>query len=375
MVWSRRKLVLDALAPPSLLSVRRKYLHQRAMVWGTVFGQVGVIVASVLGLWLGARLLVDSAVRLARRAGLSELAIGLTVVAIGTSTPELVVTVDAALTGASDIAVGNVVGSNIYNLAFILGVVSLFRVVPIERSLVHRDGLALVASTLVGFAAMRDLTVGRAEGLLLVGLLVVYTGYLFRAESGGDVADDGESSAEASSNGGRESPETTDSGRDSTDAFAVERNASWGRDAVPLVVGLAVVLVSGHYMVEAATALARGAGVSEWVIGGTIVAAGTSTPEFAVSLVALRRGRLGVSVGNVVGSNLFNLFGILGLGALIRPLAVSGAAIESMAWLTVVVVVMVAALWSGRRLSRAEGGLFALSEAVRWALGLAGITG
>ncbi|WP_368408890.1 calcium/sodium antiporter [Halorussus limi] len=345
------------------------------MVWGTVFGQVGVIVASVLGLWLGARLLVDSAVRLARRAGLSELAIGLTVVAIGTSTPELVVTVDAALTGASDIAVGNVVGSNIYNLAFILGVVSLFRVVPIERSLVHRDGLALVASTLVGFAAMRDLTVGRAEGLLLVGLLVVYTGYLFRAESGGDVADDGESSAEASSNGGRESPETTDSGRDSTDAFAVERNASWGRDAVPLVVGLAVVLVSGHYMVEAATALARGAGVSEWVIGGTIVAAGTSTPEFAVSLVALRRGRLGVSVGNVVGSNLFNLFGILGLGALIRPLAVSGAAIESMAWLTVVVVVMVAALWSGRRLSRAEGGLFALSEAVRWALGLAGITG
>ncbi|WP_137287300.1 calcium/sodium antiporter [Halorussus salinisoli] len=335
------------------------------MVWETPVAQVAVIAVTVLGLWLGARFLVDSAVRLARRAGLSELAIGLTVVAMGTSTPELVVTTGAALAGAGDIAVGNVVGSNIYNLAFILGVVSLLRVVPIDRSLVHRDGLVLVGSTIVGFAAMGDLTVGRVEGLLLVGLLVVYTVYLLRTESQGDVGEESRSSAAT----------PPDGGRDSVEAFDVERNASLGRDVALLVAGLAVVLVSGHYMVEAATALARGAGVSEWVIGGTIVAAGTSTPEFAVSLVAMRRGRLGVSVGNVVGSNLFNLFGILGIGAVIRPLAVSGAALESMAWLTVLVVVMVVALWSGRRLSRAEGGLFALSELIRWVLGLTGITG
>jgi cation:H+ antiporter len=153
------------------------------MVWNGTVVRLAVVAVTVLGLWLGARLLVDSAVRLARRAGLSELAIGLTVVAMGTSTPELVVTTDAALAGAGDIAVGNVVGSNIYNLAFILGVVSLLEVVPVERSLVHRDGLALVASTLAGFAAMWDLTVGRAEGVLLVGSLVVYTGYLLATES------------------------------------------------------------------------------------------------------------------------------------------------------------------------------------------------
>ena len=94
-----------------------------------------------------------------------------------------------------------------------------------------------------------------------------------------------------------------------------------------------------------------------------------------MSLVAVRRGRLGVSVGNVVGSNVFNVFSILGVGAAIRPLAVSGAALESMAWLTVLVVVMVVAIWSGRRLSRAEGGLFALSEVIRWVVGLTGITG
>lgn len=340
------------------------------MVSETSVVRLATIVATVFGLWVGARLLVDAAVRLARRAGLSELAIGLTVVAMGTSTPELVVTVDAALAGAGDIAVGNVVGSNIYNLALILGVVSLVEAVPVERSLVHRDGLVLVASTLVGFAVMGDLVVGRVEGVLLVGALVAYTAYLLHAESTHTSADD--SSAASPPRDGRAA---SDADPNPASAFDVGQNASLGRDAALLVAGLAVVLVSGHYMVEAATALARGAGVSEWVIGGTIVAAGTSTPEFAVSLVAVQRGRLGVSVGNVVGSNVFNMLGILGVGAAVRPLAVSGAALESMVWLTVLVVAMVAALWSGRRLSRREGGLFAASELVRWVLGLLGILG
>ena len=145
-----------------------------------------------------------------------------------------------------------------------------------------------------------------------------------------------------------------------------------GRDVVLLVVGLAVVLVSGDLMVGAATALARGAGVSEWVIGGTIVAAGTSTPEFAVSLVAIRRGSLGVSVGNIVGSNIFNLLGVLGVAALVRPLAVSETALSTLLWLGAVTVLVVAALWTRRELSRVEGGLFAASELARWALGLLG---
>ena len=312
--------------------------------------QVGILVATVVGLWVGARLLVDSAVRLARGAGLSELAIGLTVVAAGTSAPELAVSIDAAYKGFGDIAVANVLGSNVYNLAFVLGVVALIRLIPISQSLVRRDGVALLAGTGIAGALLVDLELGRLEGAALVGLLVLYIGYQLRA--------------------GRRASGTTDPDDISRDV--TERVPVRGRDVLLLVAGLAVIIVSGDLLVGAASTLARGAGISEWVIGGTVVAAGTSTPEFAVSLVALRRGSVGVSVGNVVGSNLFNLLGVLGVAALIRPLAVSSPAISTLGWLVAITVLMVVALWSGRGLSRTEGGLFAGSEVVRWVLGLLG---
>lgn len=338
------------------------------MVDGSVAVNLGVVVASILGLWVGARLSVDAAVRFARRVGLSQLTIGLTVVAIGTSAPELAVTTDAALAGAGDVAVGNVIGSNVYNLAVVLGVVSLVRVIPVERSLVHRDGAVLVASTLIGVAAIADMRVGRLEGVVLVALLVVYTGYLLLTGADPDAATDG----------ANPDPSATGPTGDSPDAGLTtavgDRIAFRGRDAVFLLGGVGLVLASGDALVGAATTLARGAGISEWVIGGTIVAAGTSTPEFAVSLVAMRRGTIGVSVGNVVGSNVFNVLGVLGVGAIVRPLTVTGPALTTAAWLTVVVVATVAAMWSGRVLSRVEGGLLALSEAARWTLGLLGLT-
>ncbi|MFD1598898.1 calcium/sodium antiporter [Halobellus rarus] len=326
------------------------------MAQGGIVVQFAIIVGAVFGLWIGARALVDAVVKLAQRLGVSETTIALTIVAIGTSMPEIVVTSDAALSGFGDIAVGNVVGSNIYNLAFILGVVSLLRVIPVERSLLHRDGIALILATLAGFAVLFDQTVTGAEGLVLVGLFVVYTVYMIRDE--------------------RTTPALDTEYPESRVSEAVVKAVSFrGREALVLGGGLAIVLISGHYMVEAASVIARSAGISDWVIGGTIVSAGTSTPEFAVSLVALRRGHIGMSVGNVVGSNIFNTLGILGFAAVLRRLSVGGAAIESLLWLTVVTVVMVAALWSGRKLSRLEGGVFALSEVVRWALGLLRIFG
>jgi len=351
------------------------------VVQGGTAVQIGIVIATVAGLWVGARLLVDSAVRLARRVGLSELTIGLTIVAAGTSTPELVVTTDAALKGFGDIAVGNVVGSNIYNLAFILGVVSLIRIIPIERSLVHRDGIALVASALLGGAVLLDGTVTRLEGVVVAGLFVVYTAYLLR--TGGAPPDSEPPSAGTPPERPGESGDSSDRQRAGSGAdpsatvptALTERVAFPGRDVLFVVAGLVIVLVSGDFLVGAATSLARGAGISEWVIGGTIVAAGTSTPEFAVSLVAMRTGRIGVSVGNVVGSNVFNMLGILGFAAILRPLSVGAAALETTAWLAVVSVVMVAALWTGRKLSRLEGALFATSEAVRWVLGLLGLVG
>jgi cation:H+ antiporter len=318
--------------------------------------QLAIIALTVIGLWIGARALVDSTVRIARRFGISELTIGLTIVAMGTSTPELVVTVDAALAGLGEIGVGNVVGSNAYNLAFILGGVSLLRVIPVERSLVHRDGAALVLSTLVGFAVLFDRSVTSVEGALLLGGFVAYTLYLVRDEQTAHSIE----------------TEYTDS---RVTGAVPTRFSHRARDALLLAGGLALVLVSGHYMVEAASTLARGVGISDWVIGGTIVAAGTSTPELAVSLVAMRQGHVGMSVGNVVGSNVFNVLGILGIAALLRPLAVGSAAIETLVWIKVLTVAVVAALWSGRRLSRSEGVLFVGSELARWTLGLLRIFG
>lgn len=335
-----------------------------------LLGEVAVLVASVGGLWFGARAVVDAAVRLARGVGLSEVTVGLTVVAAGTSSPEFVVTADAAVAGLGDVAVGNVVGSNVFNLAVVLGVVSLVRVVPVERSLVRRDGGALVLATLAGGAALVDLVVSRPEGAALLAAMAAYVAVLLWTDGGSGRAADGADDGRAP--GG-------DSGRAAGDravptATAV-RVAVRGRDGVALAVGLAVVLASGHFLVASATGLVRTAGVSAWVVGGTVVAAGTSTPELAVSLVALRRGRVGVSVGNVVGSNVTNTLGILGAAAVLRPLTVVPAARGGVAWLAVLVVVAVAAMWTGGVLSRAEGALLATSEALRWVLALVGVPG
>jgi cation:H+ antiporter len=328
------------------------------MVQGGLAVQVGVILVTVVGLWIGARLLVDAVVRIARRFGLSDLTIGLTIVAMGTSTPELTVSIDAALKGLGDIAVANVLGSNIYNLAFILGVISLVKVIPIATALVRRDGVALLASTAFGALVVFDGQISRVEGLLLAGSFIAYTVYLLRSSQG-------ESATGPSHNPADESVTRS----------VTEQVSFRGRDVVLFVGGLALVLVSGDYMVLAASELARAAGITEWVIGGTIVAAGTSTPEFAVSLIALQRGSLGVSVGNVIGSNIFNITGILGLAAVIQPLAMTVTPLETVVWLAVISVVMVAALWTERILSRVEGALFALSEVGRWILGIFGLLG
>jgi cation:H+ antiporter len=329
-----------------------------------VVARVAVLLAAVVGLWLGARTMVDGAVRLARGAGLSEVVIGLTLVAVGTSAPELVVSVDAALAGASDVAVGNVVGSNVFNLALVLGLVSLLRVLPVTRALVRRDGLVLLVATFLFAGFLVDLRVTRLEGLLGVGLLVAYTGYLLRTTP----------EPTATADGGTDAATATDATAAVPAGVVVDRLPTGGRlrTAALTVAGLGVVLASGHLLVESAVVLARAGGLSEWVIGATVVAAGTSTPEFAVSLVALRRGSAGVSVGNVVGSNVFNVLGVVGVAAVVSPATVGGEAFGSVAWLLVVTVLAVAAMWTGRVLSRVEGGLFAGSEVVRWAVGLLG---
>ncbi|WP_262180323.1 sodium:calcium antiporter [Haloarcula laminariae] len=292
---------------------------------------------SVVALWFGADQFVTGASRVARRLGVPGLVVGLTVVAFGTSAPEFAVTIDAALAGQSDISVANVVGSNILNLGFILGGVALVRAMAMSRTLVARDGLLLVGSTAVLLAVAADGRLSAVEGAVLFASLLAYLLVLSRAGS-----TDAETAA---------------------DPFHPP-------DAGRLLVGLALVVGGGHLLVVSAVDIARVAGVSEWVIGLTIVAAGTSLPEFATSLAAARAGRTGISAGNLVGSCIFNVLGVLGLAALVRPLAVSPAGVEGAAWLLGTTVLVVVLFYTEETLTRLEGGLLVVLNAANWLLNL-----
>jgi cation:H+ antiporter len=300
-----------------------------------IFLDIVILIATIIGLWLGAVWLVESAARLARRLGMSELVIGLTVVAVGTSAPEFAVTIAAALRGQADISVGNVVGSNIFNLGFILGGVAMVRALNTSRKLVWRDGMVLISVTFLLLFFLWDLTLARWEGAVMMSLLVLYVLYLiYQRET---IADD-----------------------------EIPAGAFQWLDIPRLLAGMALIAVSGHFLVDAASTLARFFGLSEWVIGVTIVAAGTSTPEMATSLIAVIRGRYGISAGNLIGSDLFNLLGVLGLASFIRPLTVDASAYGSLLLLSALVILVVIMMRTGWKISRVEGAFLVVVNLLRW---------
>ena len=298
---------------------------------------VVIIVICIVGLWFGANWVVDSATRIARQIGMSDLVIGLTVVAIGTSAPEFAVTISSALSGQSDISVGNVIGSNIFNLGFILGGLALAAGIATTRTMVFRDGSMLIGTTILLLVFLFDLTLSRFEGIILLIILVAYIAYLLyqRAESHEELS--------------KEPFKWTD---------------------IPLfLLGIGVVVASGHYFVEEASVLARFFGVSEWVIGVTIVAFGTSAPEIATSGIALSRGQAGLSAGNLIGSDLFNLLGVLGVASILAPggrMMVDASAQESTYTLIAFVCIVVFTMWRKWRITRLEGGLLITLGIIRW---------
>ena len=307
----------------------------------SMFLNVLIILICIAGLWGGAVFVVESATRIARRLGMSELIIGLTVVAIGTSAPEFGVTILAALDGQADISIGNVVGSNIFNLGFILGGLALARGIVTSRKLVYRDGSVLIAATLLLGLFLWDLQLTRLEGIILIVALVAYISYLFYK---------------------REAPDEEE---------VPEGEFTWW-DVPRFIGGVALVVAAGHFLVDAASEIARVMGLSEWVIGVTIVAFGTSAPEIATSGIALIRGKHGISAGNLIGSDLFNLLGVLGVAALIQPMAVASSAYGSILLLIGMVIAVVLMMRTGWRLSRWEGGLLVLVNIIRWVIDFAG---
>ncbi len=303
-----------------------------------IFVNILIIAGSIFGLWGGAVWVVESASRLAKKLGLSELVIGLTVVAISTSAPEFAVTVSAAIKGQSAISVGNVVGSNIFNLGFILGLVAIFSNMKTSKKLLYRDGSLLIATGIILLIFFYDHTLSFFEGVLLAGTLVIYVIYLIQHKEKGEIVE--------------EIP---------TGEF------KW-LDIPKLIVGVGIIIISADYLVEAASQLARVFGVSEWMIGITIVAAGTSMPEFATSVVAISKGRHGISAGNLIGSDLFNLLGVLGTAAIIHPLHIHTNEYIGLILLAVSYVILLIMMRTGWKISRTEGIILILIAILRWSI-------
>jgi len=305
----------------------------------------------------GAQQVVETAARIARRLQVSELIVGLTLVAAATSLPELGVTLVAAFEEHPDISVGNIVGSNIFNLGFILGAIAVIRPIPTTRMLVRRDGSALVLATFLLLVLIAlDFRLDRVDGAILLTGMGLYLAVVFSIgriqwlEPGLALALRGDR-------------------RNSGDPLKALRALAG------LALGIALLAVGSHLLVNSAIPIARSFGVSHWVIGVTVVAAGTSAPEFATSLVGVLRGQYDISVGNVIGSDLFNLLGVLGVAGLLHPQAVEPAARGSIIALTAMVVLVVVFARTGWRLSRSEGLVLVLFALARWAFELAARNG
>ncbi len=298
-----------------------------------------LFVAGAALLPLGAESLVRGAARIAVSVGISPLVVGLTVVAFGTSAPELAVSFSSALTGDADVAVGNVVGSNIMNVLFILGVSALVAPLVVAQQLIRLDVPLMIGASVLLFAFALGGRVSTIEGGILFAGILVYTVWAIwksRRESG-EVAAEYEQEYEYSrSRGGVAS------------------------DLALVVVGVGLLVLGSKWFVDGAIEFAELLGVSELVIGLTIVAAGTSMPEVATSVMASIRGERDIAVGNVVGSNLFNILAVLGLTALVADggVAVADAALRFDMPVMLAAAVLCLPIFVGGRINRWEGGLF-----------------
>jgi cation:H+ antiporter len=296
----------------------------------------------ILGLGLlvaGAEALVRGASKLAAAFGISPLVIGLTVVAFGTSSPEMAVSVMSAYSGQADLAVGNVIGSNIFNVLFILGLSAAIAPLIVSRQLIRLDVPIMIGISVLLLLLALDGNINRLDGVLLFGGIIAYTVFqIVQARR--------EKKANAGSEEAIEKPHTP---------------LQWLINIGFVVGGLVLLVLGSNWLVDGAIFIAQSLGVSELVIGLTIVAAGTSLPEVATSVIASIRGQRDIAVGNVVGSNIFNILAVLGLSSLVSPESINVAASVLRFDIPVMIVVALACLpifFTGRVIARWEGFVF-----------------
>jgi cation:H+ antiporter len=285
-------------------------------------------------LFFGGEGLVRGSAALALRLGLTPLVVGLTVVAFGTSSPELVVSVKAALDGQGAIAIGNVIGSNCLNIGLILGLTALLSPLTVQLQILRIDAPIMVAVSLLAAWMMSDFLVTSNEGILLSAALILYVIFtvIYAKRS------------------------LTSAAVEAEFAEAVPKpSGSIWKDLIFIAAGLALLVVGSRVMVEGAVDLARLLGISEAVIGLTIVAIGTSMPELVTCVIAALKKEADIALGNIIGSSIFNILGILGVSAWLRPLVGDGIHISDPLVAAGFAILLIPMLWSGRKINRFEG--------------------
>ncbi|WP_027158433.1 calcium/sodium antiporter [Methylobacter luteus] len=295
------------------------------------------LIAGFFCLVAGAEWLVRGASKLALSIGVSPLVIGLTIVAFGTSSPELAVNLQAAYLGSPDMAVGNVVGSNIFNVLFILGLSALLSPLVVSSQLMRLDVPLMIGVSVLMYGLSLNGAINRLEGGLLFALLVLYTVFLIW-----------------------QSRRENHAARELEHPIQVKPEP-WFKDVVWIAAGLVLLVMGSRWLVEGAVALAHALGISELVIGLTIVSIGTSLPELATSVVAALKGERDIAVGNVVGSNTFNVLSVLGLSSIVAPAGIDVSPAALNFDIPVMIAVAIACLpvfFTGFRINRWEGFLF-----------------
>jgi cation:H+ antiporter len=289
----------------------------------------------------GAEALVRGGSRLARSVGISPLVVGLTVVAFGTSAPELAVTVQAGYAGEADVAVGNIVGSNIFNILFVLGLAAVVAPLIVQQQIVRLDVPLVILASIVMFVMALDGQISRTDGLILFAGLLAYLAFVIRQSR-------------------RETAAIRAEYEEAFGAVAGQRER-WWIYVLLILVGMAMLGLGARWLVTAASTAAAALGVSSLVIGLTVVAVGTSLPEVATSVLASIRGERDIAVGNAIGSNLFNILAVLGLGSIVAPngIAVSAGALAfDIPVMTAVAVAALPVLFTGYMIARWEGFVF-----------------
>jgi len=302
----------------------------------TVLEIVILLLLGLILLFIGAEGLIRGSSALALRFGISPLVVGLTVVAFGTSSPELVVSINSSLEGNGGIALGNIIGSNICNIALILGTSALIKPLIVQAQVVKREIPIMIAVSILLFILSLNNEISRLEGLIFFAGIIVYiiiSIYLSKKEKNSEVKKEFEKN------------------------ITKQTRKLW-KSVVFVIAGLGLLAVGAKIFVDGAVAAAERMGVSQVVIGLTIVAIGTSLPELITSVVAAFKNEADIAIGNIVGSNVFNILSILGVTAIINPVSTSDAGLIDFSLMLLTAILLLPLSWSGYKLSRWEGGFF-----------------